>query len=266
MVLQGFVDDSGTSSGNIFTLAGFISTAERWMEFSDEWEKICDREPKMLKFKMNKVRQLVGPHYSELQLTERIRVLSALTKKKAIYRIDAVTAHPNYEQIVKGQIPKEIDSIYFILFFTVIFAAARLMDMGGLEGTVDFVFDKQGKTIEADCVRWYNWIKEHPQVPLNVKRRLGSTPVFRDDDLVLPLKAADMLAWHIRRHLNEEQKKGIPAGEYLKSIGEMFGASCIIRQEDLASLVYAIKGGLMLQSQCGFVVPKNEEERARLLS
>jgi hypothetical protein len=215
---------------------------------------------------MNKARQLVGPRYSEAQLSERVKELTGLTKRRAMYRVDAATAHPNYERIVKGKIPEEIDSIYFVLFFTVILATARLMDMEGLEGTVDFIFDNQGKTIEVECVRWYNWIKQHPQVPLNVKQRLGSTPIFRDDNAVLPLKAADMYAWHLRRHLNEEQPKKIPPGDYLQSISEMFGASCLVRPEDLASLVYAIKGGLMFQSQCGYLVPKNEGERARLLS
>jgi hypothetical protein len=265
VVLQGFVDDSGSTDGNIFTLAGFLSTAERWEEFSDEWQEICNREPKTPNFKMTKAMRLKNYGYTETQRDARIREFTDLTMRKAMYRIDAVTARPNYERIVRGQVPTGIDSIYFVLFFTIILATARLMDMEKLEGTVDFIFDNQGATIESECVRWYNWIKEHPQVGSNVKRRLGSTPIFRDDDLVLPLKAADMAAWHIRRHLNEEQPKTIPPGEYLESIEKMFGANCLIRPEDLASLVYSIKSGLMLQSRCGYFLPNTKEDRDRLL-
>ena len=47
MVLEGYVDDSGSSpDGNVFVLAGYISTAEKWAEFSSEWERICDQDPK----------------------------------------------------------------------------------------------------------------------------------------------------------------------------------------------------------------------------
>src|SRR5207249_4436298 len=31
---------------------------------------------------------------------------------------------------------------------------------------------------------------------------MGSTPIFRDDKLVLPLQAADMVAWHKRRRVD----------------------------------------------------------------
>ncbi len=266
VVLQGFVDDSGSTDGNIFTLSGFLSTAERWEQFSDEWQDICDREPKMPDFKMTRARQGIGSRYSDAQLNSRIRELTALTMRKAMYRVTAITARPNYERLVRGEIPKEIDSIYFVLFFTVIMATARLMDMEKLDGTVDFIFDNQGATIESECVRWYHWVKEHPQVPLSVKKRLGSTPIFRDDNTVLPLKAADMSAWHVRRHLNEEQKKGIPPGEYLESIAKIFGVNCVMRPEDLASLVYSIKGGLMFQSECQFFLPRTDADRGKLLA
>lgn len=123
-----------------------------------------------------------------------------------------------------------------------------------------------GKTLEVECVRWYRWIKQHPLFSATLRRRLGSTPIFRDDDAVLPLKAADMHAWHLRRHLNEEQPKKIPAGEYLNSVSEMFWVSCILRPQDLASLAYSIKTGLMFQAKCGYFLARDEEERGKLLS
>jgi len=39
---------------------------------------------------------------------------------------------------------------------------------------------------------------------------MGSVPKFENDKLILPLQAADMLAWHIRRHKdhpNEDDSK-----------------------------------------------------------
>ena len=256
VILQGFVDDSGSTDGNVFVLAGFLATAERWEQFSDDFLGICNREPKTPKFKMRKAIRLNEYRWTESQRDQRIGELVDLIRNKAMYRIDAVTARPNYERIVKGNIPAEIDSIYFVLFFNVILATCRLMDLENLEGTVDFVFDNQGATIEAECVRWYNWIKSHPLVSPEVKRRLGSTPIFRDDDVVLALKSADIFAWQIRRHLNEEQPQGIAFNETVDSLLKMYGVSCYIGPENLTTLVYSIQHGLNLQADCGFFLPK----------
>jgi hypothetical protein len=256
VILQGFVDDSGSSDGNVFALAGFLSTAERWEQFSDEYEKICDREPKTPKFKMR--------HANNPRLSPRVKELVELTSNRAMYRIDAVTARPNYESIVRGNLPTEIDNIYFVLFFNVILATCRLMDLENLEGTVDFVFDNQGSTIEAECVRWYHWIKGHPMIDSEARKRMGSTPIFRDDDLVLPLKSADIWAWQIRRHLNEEQPKKIPHNEFVESILAMRGVSCHVTPEDLQALVYSIQHGLSLSAHCTFSLPDHKPRNGEL--
>jgi hypothetical protein len=35
---------------------------------------------------------------------------------------------------------------------------------------------------------------------------MGSVPKFENDKVVLPLQAADMLAWHIRRHKDHPEE------------------------------------------------------------
>jgi hypothetical protein len=40
--------------------------------------------------------------------------------------------------------------------------------------------------------------------PRAVQKTLSKDPIFRDDKLVLPLQAADMLAWHIRRRYADD--------------------------------------------------------------
>lgn len=50
----------------------------------------------------------------------------------------------------------------------------------------------------ADAAIWYEFIKSIQKPELAAL--MGSSPKFEDDRYVLPLQAADMLAWHIRRH------------------------------------------------------------------
>jgi hypothetical protein len=197
--------------------------------------------------------------------SRRVADLAQLIIKRTMFRVDAVLVHENYDLAVKGKVPPEIDSPYFPVFYEVILACARYMEVTGQEGTVDWVFDEQGK-IGTESVRWYQWIKDHARPGL--KAKLGSTPVFRDDCKMLPLKAADIFAWQIRRHLTEEQPKGIRHNGILDSFLAIYGASCNLTGEDLDSLArqYQSNSGLLFKSHARFYFPpgtkvsNNDEE------
>jgi hypothetical protein len=49
-----------------------------------------------------------------------------------------------------------------------------------------------------------------------MRRRMGGEPVFKHDKDLLPLKAADLFAWQIRRHLDLEQPNRIPHNDIVK--------------------------------------------------
>lgn len=52
--LEVYVDDSGSEpQGEIFFLAGFISTVERWAAFSNEWDSALGLHPTLDYFKMS---------------------------------------------------------------------------------------------------------------------------------------------------------------------------------------------------------------------
>lgn len=256
MALQGFADDSGrgkgTGQGNVFVLAGFVSTADDWKHFSDELESLCDRDPKTPDFHMAEAYRIKGKYKwkDEAQRDAKIRDLVTVVLKHSRYRVDTVVARPNYEMLVRGKLPQQIDDPYFICFYNVILSACHLLNKIGIEGTVDWIFDEQGP-IGIEAVRWYYWVREN--APAEVRMRLGSTPVFRDDNLVLPLKAADMFAWQIRRHLAEEQPKGIPHNDNLDSLLSLHGVSCYMRPQDLENLVDS--RGMRLQAACDFFLP-----------
>jgi hypothetical protein len=66
----------------------------------------------------------------------------------------------------------------------------------GVKIPVDYIFDESGDSgMEAQM--WYPAMKAtaHPEVA----SLMGSTPEFRKDEDMLPLQAADLVAWHKRR-------------------------------------------------------------------
>jgi len=245
--VDGYADDSAETDG-AYVLAGWMSTAPRWADFSDDYEKAG--LPRSLH--MRTVRRLHGA---------RVRKLAEITERHAAYRVDCLLHRGNYNNIVKGKLRPELDTPYFLLFFQVILAAARLLDLTGSDDTIDWIFDEQGK-IGLEANNWYWFIKKNAKS--NLKRRLGSTPIFRDDEKVLPLKAADLLAWQIRRHVAYEQPKGEPPSEILKSFLGRFGVSCNMKGEYLDELVQALNKdlplpdrGLILKADCQFFLPRS---------
>jgi len=85
------------------------------------------------------------------------------------------------------------------LFYGVILKLAHLHHDMGVKFPVDYIFDQQG-SMGDDSVIWYKHIKSW-QKP-EMAALMGGNPRFEDDKTVLPLQAADMLAWHVRRRID----------------------------------------------------------------
>jgi hypothetical protein len=262
VVLIGHVDDSGSGQGqargNIYVLAGLLSTPGDWVKFSNRFARICHRYYPRPKFKMREAIRLKDDDgniiWSEQDRDSCLRKLGRLIRRRTAYAAYSVIAWPDYERFVKGRIPAEIDNPYFFLFFNLIFSFASFMDGAGIEGKVDWVFDVQGRVIERECIRWYDWIKVHAAP--NISRRLGSTPIFRDDDNVLPLKAADIFAWHLRRHLDRERRQTIPSNEHLNKILNIHGVGNLIQGWHLEDFVANVgRNGLLIKSEMRHFLP-----------
>jgi hypothetical protein len=87
---------------------------------------------------------------------------------------------------------------YILLFYALLIKVAQWQYDAGQRVPTDFVFDEQG-SVGAEAVAFYSYYKRI-QKP-EIAALMGSTPIFRDDKLILPLQAADMVAWHKRRRI-----------------------------------------------------------------
>ena len=191
----------------------------------------------------------------EPQRDEKINGFVDLIKAHAMYRVDSVLAWPNYEKVIQGCVPDSIDNPYFLLFFNVILSTVAFMDKTGLDETIDWVFDEQG-TIGRAALQWYDYISR--TVP-SLNRRLGSSPMLRHDNQVLPLKAADIYAWQVRRYLDRDSLRGLPHNDYIDSLLGIHGVSNVIEGEHMEDFVKSIGHGLNLKSQAHYFLPLPKE-------
>jgi hypothetical protein len=76
-----------------------------------------------------------------------------------------------------------------------------MLEYGIPKVPLDFIFDEQGE-VGNEARFFYRIIRDGQ--PAAVRSILSKDPIFRDDKLVLPLQAADMLAWHVRRNYERD--------------------------------------------------------------
>lgn len=245
-MLVGYVDDSGSHENDYgFILAGFISTSNKWAQFSDEWAALCQEDPKTLNFKMRVAERLKGKNTywgngTDEELISRrdskVHALALIIKKYAMCRISAGMDWKNYTEHVKGKgkVPPDYDSPYFFLFWKLLEEVALHQERTQVKEKVDFVFDDQGK-IGDSAVAWRTRLL--PFLSPFSQYILSSTPIFRHDDDVLPLKAADMLAWHMHRFLSDKHKDD----RLRLALSVLLDIPCIqanITREDIFKMVY----------------------------
>ncbi len=188
-MLQAFIDDSEQHEGDqTYILAAYIHRAPQWAAFSDDWMNVLRQSPPM-----------DGFHMAEATLEQRAQKLMPLAEVVARYKpwsFAVYVSRRDFNLAFKGVAPYAIRHPFFPCFVGIILQIAQWLAKESIALPVDFIFDEQG-LIGAEAVMWYDYIKS--QQPPEVRALMGSTPIFQSDKEVVPLQAADVLAWHLRR-------------------------------------------------------------------
>jgi hypothetical protein len=193
VVLQAFIDDSASdrSEDKRLVLAGYIHTAEQWALFADEWAAELAK-PRWLK----SLHMSAGfPGFSRAEKEAKLEALASLIVKFKPVSIECAVSRRDYEELLRPHAPYDLRHPYFPCFVGILNGVAKTLADEGWSGPADIIFDEQG-SIGPNAALWYVPIK-HGQPDLAAY--LGGPPIFRDDEQVLPLQAADLLAWHVRR-------------------------------------------------------------------
>jgi hypothetical protein len=206
MVLQVFCDDSGAGWRGphaVFVLGGWLADSTTWTGFYTEWAAALSEPPSIMYFKMSEagvgsgVRrkgQFKGwPHKAR---DEKVSRLAGIVKKYARLGIHFRLSQDEYRTSI-GKSSRELNDPYFVGFYSFICGVIRfLADAECINEPIDFIFDTQ--LHQSDVVQSaYNEFLRY--APDQYKALIGACPRHEDDNVFLPLQAADMLAWHIRR-------------------------------------------------------------------
>jgi Protein of unknown function (DUF3800) len=207
-MLKCYSDESGCHEGddsNLFVLAGYLLEEINWEHFAEEWDAQLARDFPIDFFHMADAEYGDGV-FAGIREEFRQRKVKDLAEVIWRYRPVPVAVSldkRDYDRIVRGAVRPDCDSPYALLLYQLMrgiceFQKRRATVHGRECEPVEFVFDRQLPE-EFRVLSWYEGLCE--VVPEPIRTILSNTPVFRDDRKILPLQAADMLAWHVRREV-----------------------------------------------------------------
>ena len=194
--LKAFVDDSGSGGDSPwFVLAGYVGTVEGWDRFDSQWKSVLAARPRIAYFKGVEAEHFRN-EFSAFTAEQRDAKIDALIEVIGCCAERALCGRMrqrDYNEIAKGQIPARYDSPYYLLFPTFIAAAVGIERIEGASEPTQFIFDTDQRFERLS----YEMVPS--LLPLRSFKGGIVNVLYRDDKESLPLQAADLLAWQIRR-------------------------------------------------------------------
>lgn len=197
--LQAFIDDSVAERGDgRLYMAGYINTVESWAKFSADWDAALKREPAIEYLSMKEAHSVRGPFRGwsdpkrDLKLAKLARVIRRYKSDTFQYTID----RSEYLDKVKPAAPRNLGSAHYVCTFGIVAMITRYLEERNFTGKVDFIFDQQSG-VSADIPLFFEYMTRN--LSKAQRAMIARTPQFGDKRDFLPLQAADMLAWHLRR-------------------------------------------------------------------
>jgi hypothetical protein len=201
VMIQAYVDDSeGASANRPLVLAAYIHAAEEWIKFSDAWDAALHEEPRIEYFKMVEAQNLRDQFkgWSHKKRTRKLFRLAEVIAEFGPFSLDCWLNARRHKEVLKPHAPYGLSSPYYPLSFALACGVARVCHGHGANHPIDFIFDKQDNVSKHVLLFWDYTVSGQPPEWGGL---INPSPIFRDDKDVLPLQAADFLAWHTRREL-----------------------------------------------------------------
>jgi len=193
-------------------LAAYVLPADLWEPFIEDWRSQLNFLPAIKYLHTTDANALKG-EFKGWTRKRRNRKLIAMAKVIQRFKpttIVASVSQVDFDKEFKPFAPYNLKNPYFTCFYLMVDTVARVFKESGIEQSISFVFDEHG-SLGQEAAQWYYAMRD---MDGTFSHMLKSSPIFADDELVEPLQAADMLAWHVRRK-DDNPDEYLPALKYL---------------------------------------------------
>jgi hypothetical protein len=209
-----FGDDSGSHEQSpIMTLAVVVAEHKRWKIFSDEWQSVLvsDRplqpHKRHIYFSSSDAETLNGcfQGFTRKEADEKVNLLTEIVLSHMDYAMLSAIKWEHFKQVFQTGVPKTKSGRmhnfckhpYYLCFHDVVGCVLQKHWADNL-GEVDFMFDEQGKMLTR-CIQMFKEARVRKEFEAELREIAQASQIVPGDDkLVLPLQAADLVAWQAR--------------------------------------------------------------------
>jgi Protein of unknown function (DUF3800) len=196
VMLAAYFDESYSDTPpRTLAVAGYLSSAEQWSRFEGEWQEFLQRYQIQNPFHMTDFMAGRGQFrgWSRQKHDRCIESYCSIINRRTNLRISIGFDLSVYEDEMRRF--SDIGPYGFCVFEWMQ-EAERFMDRNDIRGPIAYVFE-DGSGFGNQIFNTMVWIKRRKV--MRERYRLGSFS-FADKRAVLPLQAADILAWESRSH------------------------------------------------------------------
>lgn len=228
-MIQAVIDESGVKGTDpVLVLAGFISTAEKWADFSTAWNRELHAEPPIKYLKMYEVSRGCGEFagWPQERIDAKLRSFVEVIIQHANRAIHVSIDLEAHARLYTGRPGKDA---YFMGFYAILSGICyEVLDHFSEERQIEVIFD-ENRIFGPRVALWYPAMREYlatkgDQDQQALAEVLPPYPSFKNDHAFAPLQAADILAWLFRTAFSGQRTRfewiatelmpSIPMSEY----------------------------------------------------
>lgn len=198
MTLRFYIDDSGKNDPPVFVLGGVAIAEDRISAFENGWRAALAAAPAVPYLKMKDAQRGRGVFQglSGVERNAKLAALGSVLREHCAATVAVIVRHDDYQRIFTGQMMHWMDHPYQMMFHLMIATAWKLCRETGIGETAAFVFDRQ---LEHEKALDESFPALMRGMGPEIAKFLLGQPQHADDREEIPLQAADMVAWHVRR-------------------------------------------------------------------
>jgi hypothetical protein len=194
---EAYVDGSGSGDQEMLVIAGYVAPAAEWQAFSKQWKAQLE-EARLPYVKMSELaasRMEIAAWF--YRLIEQFGITAAISC--AVRTGELRKAIDEYKWPVKVTGLERIKNPYFFGFKAITDMLAQYQGQLGIDEPVDFIFDDQSESADLKGLWAMLKLSSAPEF----RKNMGREPMHKSDIDAVPLQAADMWAWWVRKWCKE---------------------------------------------------------------
>jgi hypothetical protein len=199
--LQAFFDDSGINQPNVYVLAGFVAREDVWENFCIDWAAFLRAEPSLRYWKMSEVMSFRGAltKWPMSDRDEKVAQAIRIIEKHDLFFIAQSVFHDDFQRVLGDDYKRSKNwHPYRVLLSSLLISLDAYVLEKGVDEPISVIFDSQQGHEKQILDTWNNHYKSRE------KRTtvFCYPPEWHDEKKVLPIQAADLIAWELRNHMN----------------------------------------------------------------